>query len=336
MKKIILLLFILLLIFGCWKKQSHDITRPVIPNYIFNGTAMDYDSGEKLAHVPIKLSEYKMLYDVEFGIQIDTTDSNGFFEFDPVYPGYYFYSFQKDGYWLFNKRIEIHHKDTTTIIKVPQVYFAQEFKHTISTNPALAISGSKAWCNEFWFGSSPANDTYPFIDADLFRIYKQTNKMWNYENFYISPFYRKNLTSMAFGRNGLYACVAPDTLYIINTTDGTLTGKYQLSQNISGITFYPKKNCIYSCSNSNIYQHEPDNPGNILQSWNFDFPNLSAMAYYRYIYAYDNNEFLLRQYDEEMNVLTTFALINSLSNAQVFNIFDMSFDGYGALWISLP
>jgi hypothetical protein len=330
--KYLVWLGILPFLLNCWGKQDHEITRPVVPHYVFNGTAVDYDSGENLANIVIKLIATKMLYDVEFETQIDTTDSSGNFSFDSVYPGYYTWSIQKDSYWLAKNKLQIQHQDSTTIIKVPQLFPAQEFEHLYSSHPALAINGNNAWCHEYW----RAGDIPPFINSDLIRVYKQRNKIWFFENYYISPFYHRNLTSMAFGREALYACVAPDTLYLVSLVDGKITGKYKLNQNITGVAYNPLQNCIYTCSKNNIYRHETEQPANIVQSWNYSGSNLSTIAYYKGIYTYDNNEYLLRKYDADMNNVTTFALINSFSKKQFLNIYDMSFDGYGELWVSLP
>jgi hypothetical protein len=314
----------LFLVLSCWKKQEHDITRPIVPHYIFNGTAVDYDTGENLANIVIKLTATKMLYDVEFESQTDTTDSSGNFSFDPVYPGYYTWSIQKDGYWLAEKRLVIQHRDSTTIIKVPQLFFAQIFKF----GGDLAINGAKAWCNIYMMTPS-------FKWLQQFKTYKQINKVWFDDSFLLSPFYKKNVTSMAFGREVLYACIAPDTLYLVNLQDGSFSGKYQLSQNITSVAYHPPQNCIYTCSKNNIYRHETEQPINIVQSWNYENCTLTSIAYYKGIHTFDNTESLLRKYDSDMNIITTFAIINSLTKNQILNIPGMSFDGYGQLWISI-
>ncbi|HPG40722.1 MAG TPA: carboxypeptidase-like regulatory domain-containing protein [bacterium] len=329
-----MLFFILLTTLSCWNRQDHDVTRPVIPHYYFNGTAVGYDSGESLEGIIVELAATKMLYDIQFSTQTDTTDSSGHFSFDPVYPGYYTWKVKTDGCWLAKQKLEIAHHDSSAIIQIPQLFYARDFGRLPgSAHPALAINGSTAWLNEFW---RAGEDTPPFITSDLVRVYKQKNQVWFFENWYISPFYHRNLTSMTFSREFLYACVAPDTLYIVNVLDCQLSGKFQLSQNITGVAFNPQQNCIYTCSKNNLYRHETEQPVNIVQSWNFDDQTLSAIAYYKGIYTYDNNSYLLKKYNTGMNIESTFALIDSDSQKQIANIYDMSFDGYGQLWITLP
>lgn len=329
------LLFILLLTtLACWNRQDHNVTRPVIPHYLYNGTAVGYDSGESLEGIIVELAATKMLYDIEFSTQTDTTDSSGNFSFDPVYPGYYTWRVKTDGCWLAKQKLEIAHRDSSAIIQVPHLFYANNFERLAgSQHPALAINGSTVWCNEFWSGRK---DTPPFITSDLVRVYKQKNQVWFFENWYISPFYHRNLTSMAFGREVVYGCVAPDSLYLVNLNDCTLTGKYKLAQNITGVAFHAPQNCIYTCSKNNLYRHQTEQPANIVQSWNFNDQTLSAIAYYKGIYTFDNNSYLLKKYDTSMYIESTFALVNSSSKKQIENIYDMSFDGYGQLWYTLP
>ncbi|HPG40723.1 MAG TPA: carboxypeptidase-like regulatory domain-containing protein [bacterium] len=332
--KIIIIVGLLPIILNCWDKQSHDITRPPVPHYIFNGTTVGYNSGESLEGIIVELEATKMLYDIQFSTQTDTSDSSGHFSFDPVYPGYYTWKVKTDGCWLAKQKMEITHHDSSAIIQIPRLFYARDFKSLPgSEHPALAIYGSTAWCNEFWIAKE---DTPPFITSDLVWVYKQSNKTWFADNYYISPFYHRNLTSMAFGREVVYACVAPDTLYIVNVLDCQLSGKYQLSQNITGVAYHASQNCIYTCSKNNLFRHETEQPINIVQSWNFNDQTLSAIAYYKGFYTFDNNSYLLKKYDTSMNIDSTFALIDSDSQKQIANIYDMSFDSYGQLWFTLP
>ncbi|HPG40724.1 MAG TPA: carboxypeptidase-like regulatory domain-containing protein [bacterium] len=317
----------LLQLLNCWKKQDHDITRPIIPHYIFNGTMVDYDSGEKLPNIIIKLTASRMLYDVKFPTQSDTSDSNGNFSFDPVYPGYYTWRVQKEGCWLNEKKLEIVHRDSTSVIAVPHLFYGKVFKFR-SSYPVFAINGTKAWFNVY-------SMTPYFKRAQMFILYVLTNGVWFEEGYYLSPLRNKKATSMAFGRDALYVCIAPNTLYLINTLDGTLIGQYQISQNITAVAYHPPQNCIYTCSKNNLYRHESEQPINIVSSWNFENHTLSALAYYKGIYTYDNTNYLLRKYNTEMNVEITYAFVDSDLKIQILNIYDMSFDGYGQLWVTL-
>ncbi|HPG40725.1 MAG TPA: carboxypeptidase-like regulatory domain-containing protein [bacterium] len=327
--KIIVIIGLLSLVFNCWDKQNHDITRPIVPHYIFNGTAVDYDSGESLEGIIVELAATKMLYDIQFFTQTDTTDSSGHFSFDMVYPGYYTWRVQKEGCWLNEKKLEIKHRDSTSVIAVPHLLYGKIFDLRGSSHPAFAINGTKAWFSTY-------SMTPYFKRAQMFFVYTLTNRGWFEEGYYLSPLYKKNVTSMAFGRDALYVCVAPDTLYLINTMDGSLTGKYQMKQNITAVAYHPPQNCIYTCSKNNLYRHESEQPINIVSSWNFENHTLSAIAYYKGIYTYDNTNYLLRKYSTEMNVEITYALVDADSKIQILNIYDMSFDGYGMLWVTLP
>jgi len=333
MKKIILLV-LLIVICGCWKKQSHDITRPVIPHYIFNGTAVDIDNREKLGDISIKMVQERLLYDVEFGTQIVKTDSSGFFQFDSVYPGNYYFSVERSGYYINEQRITISHKDTTALLKVPKIFMGKQFMRVISNDPALAIAGSEAW--QIIRKDDLLQPPWPDIKRDFFRIHKYKNYNWQLFSELRSPLNKKMVTGMAFGRDGVFACVSPDSIFVLNRWDGSITSRLTIAVQIIGITFNPNDKSIYTCSKNFIHQHDPDIPGKILHSFNINTPALRSLAYYRNIYSYDNSEYLLRKHDNDISILETYAVINEKSNLQIKKIWDMSFDGYGNLWFSIP
>ncbi|MBN2414115.1 carboxypeptidase regulatory-like domain-containing protein [candidate division KSB1 bacterium] len=335
-KKIKTLLIILVTVqfLNCWQKQDHDITRPLIPNYVFNGTAVDIDSRENLHDISIKMVEEYMLYDVDFATRIVKTDSNGFFQFDSVYPGNYTFSFERDGFYINEKRITIGHKDTSALLEVPKIFIGGQFSRGGSAYPALAITGSEAW--KITRAKDLLHPPWPDIQRDWFTISKYINYHWEITDWLRSPLNKKVIKSMAFGRDGVYACVPPDTLFVLNRWDGSLSGNYVLPVTVNGIAFYPSEKCIYTCSKNSIYKHEPDLPEKIENTYEINTPDLSAIAYYRNIYSYDNSSFLLRKHDTDMSILETFALINEQTETQINKIWDMSFDGYGNLWVSIP
>ena len=337
MRKIIkklLIIFVIIPFLNCWQRQDHEITRPVIPNYIFNGTAVDIDSRENLRDISIKIVEERMLYDVEFGTKIVKTDSNGFFQFDSVYPGNYTFSFERNGFFINEKRITIAHKDTTALLEVPKIFIGGQFSRGGSDYPALAITGSEAW--KITRAKDLLQPPWPDIQRDWFMVSKYENYHWEITDWLRSPLNKKVIKSMAFGRDGVYACVPPDTVFVINRWDGSISGNYVIPVTVNGIAFYPKEKCIYTCSKNTIYKHDPDLPEKIDKSYKIDAPDLSALAYYKNIYSYDNSTFLLRKHDTDMSILETCAVINAQSNTQIKTIWDMSFDGYGKLWVSIP
>ena len=334
MKRIIFpLLFLVVLAFSCWNRQDHEVTKPLIPNYIFTGTAIDMDTAEPLPGTQIRLEEVNMLYEVEFGTQIINADSTGYFEFDSVYPGDYYLSYERNGYFIGSTRFSMEHKDTTAVIQVPQLFFGSHFEHAYSKSPAMACSGNNAWVNIYWWGSKPTNNTPPFIDTDMFMFYVNKSNNWINESKMASILNPRLISGMTFVSNGLMLCTNTDTIFQINRYDGALGARYNIDHTARGIALQISKKCIYTCSGTQLYRHNVDNPSLTDAVIATDAQNLAALAYYRDLYAFDNGTSLLLQFDQDDQIVTHYALLTGSGN-QVVNVHDMSFDGYHNLWFT--
>jgi len=338
LQKNITLVFLIYTVFfyTCWQRQQHDITRPLVPHYSFSGQTIDMDTGRILPGISIQIRQVKMLYDVTFGTQTVETDSNGLFTFDPIYPGTYYISYKAYNYWLdaYDKLV-IAHKDSSVLIKIPKIFFCYTFSPLPSSgHPAIAGNGSKLICNERWFGASIGK--YPFVNTDLIRKYKFNTNHWEFENFYYSPFVNRNLTSLTFYRDAVIACVSPDSLYSLSFIDYMVNKKYKLSQNAKGLCLNISDGHIYSCSQNHINKHDKNDYSVIIDQSMIDANNLRALAYYRGLYSYDNDRYILRKHDKDMNILESYVLIKKDTKMQIKKIYDMTFNGYGELWVTLP
>ena len=88
--RILLFFCLLVLVVGCWDKQSHEVLAPEIPHYDLTGHVSDIDSHDVLQHVIVTIEPVKIFHPVEFMAISDTTDSTGAFFFpDIIIPGNY-------------------------------------------------------------------------------------------------------------------------------------------------------------------------------------------------------------------------------------------------------
>ena len=314
-----------LLLFNCWSRQNHDITKPIIPHYIFNGTAIDMDSGDPLPGTRIKLEQVNMMYDVDFGTRIINADSTGYFQFDTVYPGSYNLSMERNNYFINKTQIQIQHMDTTAVLEIPLVKIAYTFS---ATGQGLAINGTKAW-----FLSMGDDTKRWWLPADIIRIYSLSLyygwKFTTSNRYYLDG---TVMYAMTFGHDGVYCTAYPDSIYMFNTYDASIAADFQIDKNVTGIAYHIGQQTLYTCYKSNIYKHDQIAVSHIIQTFPMEYPDLRAMAYYRNLFVWDSKLNLLFQLDNDMHVIGSYALLYE-SGEQIDNIYDMSFDGYGRLWV---
>ncbi len=333
-KLLILIVFISLL--SCWKKQDHDVTRPLIPSYRFSGQTIDIDSGEILSGVSIQIRQVHMLYEVTFGTQVVESDSNGNFEFDPIYPGTYYIDYQIGDYWIDAwDKLEIAHKDSAVVIEIPKIFMCNVFStSSMSTHPAIASNGSRLVSNEMWMGALTGQE--PLVNAELLRKYKYNVNHWEFEYYFMSPFNKKNVTGMTYHREVVLACVGPDSLYQLDLNHFTVQRAHKMTQNIKGLCLNIADGHVYSCSQNSIFRHDKTDFSNITEQYTIEANNLRAMAYYKGMYCYDNDRYILRKFDADMNTTASYVLIRKSTDQQVKKVYDMTFSGYGDLWVTEP
>ena len=330
MQRVYIFIICIPLVLSCWNKQNNDVTRPLIPNYIFSGQAVDMDSAEPLPGISIKLQGVNMLYEKDFGTQVLQTDSLGMFAFDSVYPGSYNLSMERNGFFINETKFEMSHRDSSALLLVPKIMIAHPFSLGSSSNePTLAISSTKAWKLTH---SNSQNTNYPNATVYVYKLSDQVR--WRLDAQYDRTITTQKIFCMAFGRDHVYFTVYPDTLYALNLYDASIAGHFSVGKNIHGIAFHIGKRSLVTCSRNFIYVHDQEKPAQIVQTYQVDSQELLALAYNKVLYAWDSGDHLLKALDDEMRITGNYALISSESEQQVTNINDMDFDGYGELWVS--
>ncbi len=331
-QRIFLLILSCFLLVHCWNKQKHDITRPLIPTYILDGHAVDMDTFEPMPNAQIKLDEIDLLYEVKFGTQIITADSTGYFKFDSVYPGDYYLSMERDGYFIKKSKISYPHSDTTLTLEIPHVFIAKNFPQSSATNQAIAIVGTECWNTSWGFREFLMDGTKIF--QDYFRITMLAMKSkWVSDHIFYTSLTQQKLTGMAFSRDGIYACVNQDSLFMIDREDGNFSKKIKVDVNVKGVAMHIGRKTLFTCFENQLHEHDLTDPTQILNEFNTDFTNLRSLAYYKKLYSFDNESYILREYDENINPVKSYNIVLEHTQDNIEKIYDMSFDGYGSLWV---
>ncbi len=332
MRRILLIILSVFLLVHCWNKQKHDITRPLIPSYVFDGHAVDMDTFEPMPNAQIKLDEIHMLYEVKFGTQIITADSTGYFKFDSVYPGDYYLSMERDGYFIKKSKISYPHSDTTLTLEIPHVFIAKSFPQFRATNQAIAIIGTECWSINWGLKETLEDGTLIF--QDFFHVFTLAMKeKWVEDEIIYQPLKHLVISGMAFARDGIYACVNRDSLYLINRGDGTFSNKIKVGTNVKGVSLHIGRKTLFTCFENQLHEHDLTDPTQILNEYETDFTNLRSLAYYRNLYSFDNESYILREYDENINPVKSYNIVLEHTQNNIEKIYDMSFDGYGSLWV---
>jgi len=324
-----------LLVSNCWKKQENEITRPVIPHYTLSGNTLDYDSGKIRPHTQVKIQAVQLLYDVQFNMILVESDSNGHFIVDPVYPGDYFLIVHTNDAWHSTQKIGITHGDKDITIKVPKIIYSKillnkytgnrsnEFFYPMK-NAAFGIAGSKCFinCNRVW-----GSVTNPAIGV----FYLKWNN-WYFEKSFTPSINYNNLRNMTVGTEKIYMLTKDDSILTFNRWTGYPEGLKKVPVNVFGLTFNTIDKNLYACSHTEIFRLNPVDYS-ITETFPASSQYLNAMAFNKNIFTYDNAEFLLSEYDENMNVKATYVIIDPENNYQINSIYDFDFDTYNNLWI---
>ncbi len=154
----------ILILFSCWKKQHHEITKPAAPSYAVTGTLVDTDSRQPLSNGKIQLDAVQQLYDCDISVFADSTDSLGKFQFSSVCPGFYNISIWRDTVLTTMLKFELKHGDTTLVLDSPKVLRARlKYESSDLTGLAWKNVDSLAFIS-LWH---PAYDQ----NAELMRIF---------------------------------------------------------------------------------------------------------------------------------------------------------------------
>jgi hypothetical protein len=112
---------ILTSLLSCWKKQSHEITAPVMPGYTVTGLVTDSNSAKPIQQVVIELMAAFTIYECDSLQHTQVTDSAGYFEFRDVCPGFYTLICRRENIAVVEFKLQIEHTDTSFHIDVPPI-----------------------------------------------------------------------------------------------------------------------------------------------------------------------------------------------------------------------
>ncbi len=303
---------------GCWNKQDHHVTRPDIPFYSFSGKITDWDSDSTLAGVKVVLTAAVLVYDVDSVFFRGVSDSLGNFLITPVYPGKYFLHFERDGYPIGDRNFQVDYSDINRDYRVPKIYLTSRLRldDMVYSGKPMAIHNTTCW----------------FFSTDIIQ-FKYENSKWVVEKYLPNILKDKNIKACTIIGNNFYVTQAPDSIIVLNRFDGSRAGGYAVSANLTGLAYDKAGERLFSCSRTAIFRHDVT-IGGFAETWTPPVVQLEALAWKEGLYSYDNSEQVLKRYDNNMNVIATYALIDSKTGRQIEKLTDMDFDAYGNLWIS--
>ncbi len=335
LNKFLFCIIIALMTLNCWKKQGHEVTRPVVPHYILDGSTIDYDTGNTLPFITMKIQAAQLLYEVEFNTTVVESDSNGNFAFDPIYPGDYTLTVNSGDSWHSSQKIHIDHADRHMTIKVPKTIYANillnkytghssnEFYFPME-NGAFSIDVSKCYIN--------CNRVFESVTNPAIGVFYLNWNNWYFEKPFTPEINYDNLRNMTVGLEKIYISTKNDSILTLNKWTGYPENTKKVSVNLFGLAFHTTDKYLYACSHTEIYKLDPENYS-VINTFPAPSRYLDAMAFNKKIYTFDNHEYLLRLHDEGMNVTATYVIINRDFENQIQNIYDFDFDSNDNLWV---
>ncbi len=338
-KSIILFAIAVSPLFNCFNHQDHQVTRPEVPRYVLTGTTIDYTTGLPLANVPLKITAGMLVYDVRFNSQTLQSDSSGFFSISPVYPGNYTLYAQKNGCWLQGSKLEIQHEDRDFVCKVPNVVYGR-----LHSSKLFIDDKTFPNANDFYrsFTISSLTGIFPikFLEYDLSWSYYFANvTLKNGLNTYLSHFKSeiplKGIYQLAIGGGYCWGCKKPDSILVFDQWQYTFLNKYSTGVFIKDIAYNVNDKNLYACTDSLLYQVDVKTyamneiaalpiTGTIAMTWNDN-----------YLYLLQGTEDLVYKLDNRLRIVDIFAIVDQTDNFQYTQLYDMNFDGYNNLWISV-
>ncbi|MBN2011395.1 hypothetical protein JW960_18835 [candidate division KSB1 bacterium] len=337
-KKILLFLSCFVFLFvSCWKHQDNDITKPAIPTYNLSGYIRDIDSKITLGSCVLQLESVALIYDAQFSM-VDTTDANGYYQFDKVIPGQYEITVYRETYDAITVNLNILHSDKQFDILTPKVYLSNEchdYDHSaqFGTLTAPKFEGIQ-WIDRttlagVWTWKEHADDRtrYRIIIGNFesgFTIlgtqsFVPENSEMNgltYLHSYFSFFDQKLLT------------IEPGSGKIKNEQDSRYT--------LTDLT--TDKTDIWALTNAGKIVQFNRNGSQLLNTYSVSYEKPGGIAWFDgHIWAFDKYDNLLQKFDAELSVMETYCPIFIDENSYAHHINGiqyMSFDVDGNLWMN--
>ncbi len=329
------ILIIGILFVSCWNKQKHDITRPVVPHYNFYGTTLDYVTGQPVPNATLKVTGQYMLYDIEFPTQIVQSDSMGNYSIDPIYPGTYTLSLNIDDCWLNEIRLQIDHEDRLMDIKIPETFITKEFindptskyRYVNASYPCFAINSLTGVLPVKTVNNSTGEARYFFSKLSLkygvgiFRSARETETDLSFTH------------QLSIGNGLYYTFKHPDSIKVFDQVQCTYLQSIATGINIKDIAFNIYDRTLYACTDSLLYSIDPDSyqPTEVAP---LPLNGVSLFTFHRNI-LYLLKDDLLFRLDENLAIDKVMALVDKDYSNQYVSIYDLAFDGYDNLWVSI-
>ncbi|MBN1154862.1 hypothetical protein JXB12_08115 [candidate division KSB1 bacterium] len=107
---------------GCWNRQSHEITAPVVPSYKLMGQVVDMVDLTGVPSCSLSIRPFALLYDDSTYSGYDLVcDSSGAFEVSGVIPGSHHITIYREEFYAANEIIMMPHEDRDIELKIPKI-----------------------------------------------------------------------------------------------------------------------------------------------------------------------------------------------------------------------
>ena len=321
-----------LICLSCWDKQERELLPPTIPNYILSGYTVDrVDSTRVLPNTPVTLIMIASLYDVTFPTISIESDSNGYFQFDEVFPGNYLIRADRDGFNVISDGISIEHEDRTLKINLPKPLSNWQFyRATGGSNPVFTVSTSG-----LWIMSKERRMNPPQIFVDVAYHYEITPSSYIKDRYINTPY---NAPSALHYNNGLLYFYSSGFITSLRTSEQTIwdivinetfeVNDYFTDMTTDGTGFWT----TYGSS----IQYRGNDIKSVENSWTVDAGRLGPITIYGDNYLiYDTSEDLLLVLNQDKQVSQSFRLIDFDTEAWI-DAFDIDISTMGTLIVTKP
>ena len=330
--KALLVCFFALCCLSCWDKQRRDLLQPTVPNYILSGYTVDRDNPTTvLPHTPITLIMEKMLYDVTFPTVSMESDSNGYFQFDEVYPGNYYIRADREGFSVISDMVTIGHEDRVININLPKPLLSCQFYRAVGGgNPVFTVINSG-----LWIMSKEQRRKPPQIYIDVAYYCDITPSSYIKDNYINTPY---NQPGSLHYVNGLLYFYSSGLITSLRTSEQTIwdlviNETFAVDDKLTDMT--SDGSGFWTTYGSSI-QYRGNNIKSVEKSWTVDAGRLGPITIHGDNYLiYDTSEELLLVLNQDKQVSQSFRLIN-FDNGSWLDAFDIDISTMGTLIISKP
>lgn len=317
LNKTLPIIFLSVCFTNCWEKQDHDILLPNIPNYTLSGYTVDMDDTTQiLPNTPIHISAKAILYDTTFTPVYTTSDSNGYYQIDTVFPGIYVISAERGGYTIVIKQFDMYHEDQTYNLELPKPLISDMHYSHIQTRRLT-------WGhNGFWFfGTRQISPDPPQFIPVIFHIKIENGVLFS-DQWYDNPFPYASCFTYA---SGFYYLQFHDSLAVLPSVDLSFVSYIELDDPLYGLEWDSEG--FWSTYEHSI-QYRGNSPSTVEKTWVVDTNFLGPLTKKgNYFWSFDLERNLLLKISPDGKIFASY-------RPQIGEVMDMDFGEGGKLWIS--